>query len=542
MSDEEGDALSLMLGNGASEKTPDNCLKKTIRKYGDEWSELIDLSSKGLEFVQRHALQMHLEKSRLRSIYWQLLLKSLPSSPSLWISILRQQRNSYRLLRQRLTVDPRQAGPNDDPLSQNYASVWHQYFCDRELRAMIRQDVVRTFPSVDFFRSESIQCTMVNILFCYAREHPEMCYRQGMHEVLAPLLAVMHSDQQSLLHAQELASVSPQAVEILDPTCLEEDAYWLFCSLMSQLAGSYRVRDVAPLLTGHFPSSRDSYRGEVETELATRLKHIRDELLARFDPELHSHLVSLDIQFQTFGIRWLRVLFGQEFPLPKLLYLWDAIFADGESFALVNFIVVSMISAIRDQLIDEDDSECLMLLMRYPSGVDVKSVVENAMQMRRPRIYSPSKETSSKKETVEAPLPAIKTVSHSNSISGRLKKLSLWSQRKEPPVSSAPRTFMPNTSVTSSRSTSTRLDKSDKIESIVEGFTLNDPSVARAELRHLHNIIALVYSHLERHHATLERTLPPNTPHNARLALTGIKEVWKHHYHLSKLCLKTESQ
>lgn len=29
---------------------------------------------------------------------------------------------------------------------------------------------------------------------------------------------------------------------------------WLFCSLMSQLAGSYRVRDAAPLLTGHFSS------------------------------------------------------------------------------------------------------------------------------------------------------------------------------------------------------------------------------------------------------------------------------------------------
>lgn len=52
---------------------------------------------------------------------------------------------------------------------------------------MIRQDVVRTFPNVDFFRSESIQCTMINILFCYAREHPEMCYRQ------ASILQLSHS-------------------------------------------------------------------------------------------------------------------------------------------------------------------------------------------------------------------------------------------------------------------------------------------------------------------------------------------------------------
>jgi len=56
--------------------------------------------------------------------------------------------------------------------------MWHQYFCDKELQSVIRQDVVRTFPGVDFFRKETIQNSMVNILFCYARENPAMCYRQ----------------------------------------------------------------------------------------------------------------------------------------------------------------------------------------------------------------------------------------------------------------------------------------------------------------------------------------------------------------------------
>lgn len=57
-------------------------------------------------------------------------------------------------------------------------STWHQYFCDGELRSVILQDVRRTFPSLDFFRSEEMQSVMVDILFCYARENPLMCYRQ----------------------------------------------------------------------------------------------------------------------------------------------------------------------------------------------------------------------------------------------------------------------------------------------------------------------------------------------------------------------------
>lgn len=62
---------------------------------------------------------------------------------------------------------------------------------------------MRTFPGVDFFRKSLIQEIMVSILFTYAREHPVMCYRQGMHELLAPLLFVIHCDQQAMLHLKE---------------------------------------------------------------------------------------------------------------------------------------------------------------------------------------------------------------------------------------------------------------------------------------------------------------------------------------------------
>jgi len=40
-------------------------------------------------------------------------------------------------------------------------------------------------------------------------------------------------------------------------------------------------------------------------------------------------------------------MFAQEFPLEEVMYLWDAIFAEGDD--LVNYIFVSMLIAIRDQ-------------------------------------------------------------------------------------------------------------------------------------------------------------------------------------------------
>lgn len=49
--------------------------------------------------------------------------------------------------------------------------------------------------------------------------------------------------------------------------------------------------------------------------------------------------------------------------------------------------------------------------------------------------------------------------------------------------------------------------------------------VARAELQHLHKVISLVHSHLERHLAILEFTLPSNTPPAGKEALIGLKQV-----------------
>lgn len=95
--------------------------------------------------------------------------------------------------------------PEDDPLSQDEESVWNKHFCDKELSNIIRQDVVRTFPGVDFFRKPRIQEVMINVLFSYARVNPDMCYRQGMHEILAPILFVVHSDHQALLHIQDIS-------------------------------------------------------------------------------------------------------------------------------------------------------------------------------------------------------------------------------------------------------------------------------------------------------------------------------------------------
>lgn len=100
------------------------------------------------------------------------------------------------------------------------------------------------------------------------------------------------------------------------------------------------------------------------------MNSIRDNLLQKVDPELCEHLKKLDITLPLFGMyvlkthlsilfnssniyiifsRWLRLLFGREFPLQDLLVLWDAIFSRRQDFNFVHCVVVAMLHAIRKQ-------------------------------------------------------------------------------------------------------------------------------------------------------------------------------------------------
>lgn len=57
---------------------------------------------------------------------------------------------------------------------------------------------------------------------------------------------------------------------------------------------------------------------------------------------------SLTCSVYIFCRRWIRLLFGREFPMQDLLVLWDAIFADSIGFDLVDYIFVAMLLYLRD--------------------------------------------------------------------------------------------------------------------------------------------------------------------------------------------------
>ncbi|XP_060914773.1 TBC1 domain family member 5 isoform X2 [Labrus mixtus] len=367
--------------------------QSTFLSYRKEWDDLF-LNSNYLARIRQAGINGRLRSSRFRSVCWKLYLEALPEDKGQWINKTKELRAQYEKIKETHITNPRKAAGQQDlvvnnPLSQDEGSLWNKFFQDKELKGMIKQDVLRTFPEIRYFQDEDVRSKLTDILFCYARENEQLLYKQGMHELLAPIVFVLHCDHQAFQHASETASPSEEMKCLLNPEYLEHDAYALFSQLMETAEpwfSSYEreVRKGKEEMLTSIPFARPQDSGP-SVAIVTKVNRIQDQLVKKHDVELHMHVNRLEIAPQIYGIRWVRLLFGREFPLQDLLVVWDALFADSITLDLVDYIFVAMLLYIRDALIASNFQTCLGLLMHYPPLGDINSLLQKALFLRDPK-------------------------------------------------------------------------------------------------------------------------------------------------------------
>ncbi|KAK5883825.1 hypothetical protein CesoFtcFv8_020108 [Champsocephalus esox] len=368
--------------------------QSTFLSYRKEWDDLF-LNSNYLARIRQAGINGRLRSSRFRSVCWKLYLEALPEDKDQWINKTNELRARYEKIKETHITNPRKAAGQDlvvnNPLSQDEGSLWNRFFQDKELKGMIKQDVLRTFPEIRYFQNGDVRTMLTDILFCFARENEQLLYKQGMHELLAPLVFVLHCDHQAFQHASETASPSEEMKSLLNPEYLEHDAYTLFSQLMETAEpwfSSYEreVRRSKEEMLTSIPFARPQDAGP-SVAIVTKVNRIQDQLVKKHDVELHMHVNRLEIAPQIYGIRWVRLLFGREFPLQDLLVMWDALFADSFTLDLVDYIFVAMLLYIRDALIASNFQTCLGLLMHYPPLGDINSLLQKALFLRDPKNY-----------------------------------------------------------------------------------------------------------------------------------------------------------
>jgi TBC1 domain family member 5 len=155
---------------------------------------------------------------------------------------------------------------------------------------------VRRLPDEPFYHQDRIQAMIIDVLFIYCKLNPKSGgYRQGMHELLAPVIYVVDQD------AIDLASIDPESADdvamgdVLDSAFVEHDASAIFSRIMDRAQSFYEVKD---------PISKSVYAATTGREEASAIveksRYIHEICLAKVDPELANHLKSIEILPQIF--------------------------------------------------------------------------------------------------------------------------------------------------------------------------------------------------------------------------------------------------
>ena len=323
----------------------------------------------------------------LRHLVWLLVIGYLPLDPKMWLSFCKQQARIYEEFRVEFLVNPgkkrRESGTVegdinnrvDHPLCLHEDSSWKQYFGDRAIWEVIDNDVKRTRTEVSFFigavdpaqnihtntlfeqmgkrttdldpkpidHIETHGDVISRILFIYAKLNPAVGYVQGMNEILAVVYYLFNKDKIAGLEQY-----------------LESDSFFCFSILMSEL------RD-------NFIRSLD----RSDTGLKGTLDQVQ-ETLRILDPEVHQIIEEMNIKYEFFALRWVLLLFSQEFSIPDVFRLWDSLLSDEDRFTFLNFICVAMIETEREVLLDGDFTDSMHAIQHCYKNLEVGHFITNA--------------------------------------------------------------------------------------------------------------------------------------------------------------------
>lgn len=150
-------------------------------------------------------------------------------------------------------------------------------------------------PEEPYFRNPETQKILLNILFIFCKINPDVGYRQGMHEVLAPILWVVEQDAIENGNPRESNSAME---EILDATYIEHDAFTLLSLIMRNAKSFYELAEPNRRVSGSSGGGNSSEQGA--SPIVERSKRIHETYLARLDPELAKHLTDIEVLPQIF--------------------------------------------------------------------------------------------------------------------------------------------------------------------------------------------------------------------------------------------------
>ena len=351
----------------------------------------------------------------IRDLLWLLFLGVLPyKSSEEWNKRITEERITYTESKNKLISK----NIEEFIITKKIKDKYSEYFKFKEILSkedydfldIIKVDVTRTFQKVDLFKEEKIQKILTNILFIFAKKNKNIGYRQGMSDLCAIFLYVMHKEK--ILDADFIKDNKAFNFYLLysNNEFLEHDTYALFSRFMLKGYIQFFLYNDEKYINGDL-AKFDTQKRKIlkmeeiinanDSELKKRIFLVYYHEFPLIDKQLYQFMVD-KIDPEIFIVRWYICAFSREFPLPELVQLWDLIlyqqFLEDKNksknknetnyyYKFVDYIVLSMLINIKTLIMKQQNPSKLMaFLMKYPKEILMKDIYLKALE-----IYNKSK-------------------------------------------------------------------------------------------------------------------------------------------------------
>lgn len=279
----------------------------------------------------------------LRPIIWKSLIGFFPLKDlSKWEKVSIKKQSDYKKLIEKYNYYPNNIKEKKDI----------------HILEQIDKDLPRTRFDCPFFneknqnnKNENNYDVLRRILFFYSIEHEDVSYIQGMNEIIAIIFYIFSKDDNQF-----------------SKEYIESDSYYTFEKLMYQIKDVFMLDDM-------------TYS---QLFVTIQIKEIK-KILKNAEPELFNYFNEINLVLDNIVMRWILVLFAQEFAIDLAVNFWDRLFTQKNKLQFICYISASIIKIHKKELMtmnSGDIMEWAQKLQKKMNEEDINNIVKIALQLQ----------------------------------------------------------------------------------------------------------------------------------------------------------------
>ena len=224
---------------------------------------------------------------------------------------------------------------------------------DINLINQINKDLPRTRFDCPFYADNPNNYDILRrILFFYAHEHPSVNYIQGMNEIIAIIYYIFSKDDNPF-----------------NKNYIESDSYFTFEKLIEQIKDVFQMENI-------------NYS---QLYIKQQIDEIK-KILKKIDYELMNYFEEIDLEIDNIVMRWILVLFAQEFTIDVAVNFWDRLFTQKNKIKFICYISVAIIKKNKEKIMKLDAGgimEWAQELQNKMNEIDISDIVQSALKIQK---------------------------------------------------------------------------------------------------------------------------------------------------------------